>query len=103
VQQCGSSKTNEGARTLCQENRDRQAAKLRGGEKSSHAYFNALPRSLCQYFAPKYYINIREHRSGIFEVSNPPVMHNGSFRFTVKSIIFFVWVGIYLALRTIDF
>jgi hypothetical protein len=53
--------------------------------------------------APKYYINIREHRSGMCEVSNPPVMHNGSFRFTVKSIIFFVWVGIYLALRTIDF
>jgi hypothetical protein len=51
---------------------------------------------------PKYYMNIREHRSGRCEVSNPPVMHNGSFWFTVKSIIFFGWVGIYLALRTID-
>jgi transposase-like protein len=51
----------------------------------------------------KYHINIREHRSGRCEVSNPPVMHDGSFRFTVKSIIFSVWVGIYLALQTIDF
>jgi hypothetical protein len=24
---------------------------------------------------PKYYINIREHRGGKCEVSNPPVMH----------------------------
>ncbi len=79
------------------------SCQVTGRREKQSCLLQCIATIVMPIIVPKYYINIREHRGGRCKVSNPPVRHNGSFRFTVKSIIFFVWVGIYLALWTIDF